>query len=535
MFVVVWSPTVRAAGAVVAWVAPGSLLVVVSLGLVVAATGRLRMVAPFAALGSVVGEVAEAVKGLGGVPPGLPLLQRRIAAVRLPPHRMLSIGDVPALSILHGLLDRAVPRATTLDVGRSLAEVARPFGLEQLDRAGVGAAAPLVFAYHRLVLRQQLRVGFPVGLVLLLGLAGGAFAVGGTVGLLPGDLLGFLRLLGLLPHAGEVAASQPPGRTMLQAGELVSGLLQATGRLGQSLVVLFASGGRLVEPAGLVAWRGGQQLGELVASGAQVVLAHAAQIQRGGGVGGQPLTAVPTCHRGELVGLVGGRAVSGRHVQRLALRVVAAGGLGRGDAVVGGPPDRARPPDVQPLAILRAGHAHQRLIAGDPLRLVPRRGIRQVDGAPVGVAPHPPGGPLVQVLPGQGHLAAVLEPQRHGALLEVERGDLAAAGIGDPKRLEGALAADHLVAHRAACRRLWDRVEAPSRNRKPRTPPPASIAASCLSSPTNTTLAPASWAWSSRRASLREPSIPASSTTRTVLASRTRSSCPSCPPSRLSG
>ena len=46
-------------------------------------------------------------------------------------------------------------------------------------------------------------------LVLLLGLAGGAF------GRLPGDLVGLLCLLGLRTRAGEVAAAQPPGRTAL--------------------------------------------------------------------------------------------------------------------------------------------------------------------------------------------------------------------------------------------------------------------------------------------------------------------------------
>ncbi len=72
--------------------------------------------------------------------------------------------------------------------------------------------------------------------------------------------------------------------------------------------------------------------------------------------------------------------------------------------------------------------------------------VRQVHGAPVGVAAQPPGGPLVQVFPGQGHVAAVLELEGHRPLLRVERDDLAAAGVGHTQALEGVLAADDLIA-----------------------------------------------------------------------------------------
>jgi hypothetical protein len=60
-----------------------------------------------------------------------------------------------------------------------------------------------------------------VGLVLLLLVASLAFAVGGTVGRLLGDLVGLICLLGLLPGAGEVAPAQEPSRAMLQAGQQV--------------------------------------------------------------------------------------------------------------------------------------------------------------------------------------------------------------------------------------------------------------------------------------------------------------------------
>jgi len=94
-----------------------------------------------------------------------------------------------------------------------------------------------------------------VGLILLLLVACVAFAVGGTVGGLPGDLLGLLCLFGLLTRAGQVAPAEPPGRPMLQEGDQVAGLLVATGRLGQLLIVLFAPAGRQGKQPGLVAWR----------------------------------------------------------------------------------------------------------------------------------------------------------------------------------------------------------------------------------------------------------------------------------------
>jgi hypothetical protein len=273
-----------------------------------------------------------------------------------------------------------------------------------------------------------------VGLVLLLGLAGVAFAVGGTVGLLLGDLVRRLGVLGLLTRAHKVAAAQPSDRTMLQGGDQVAGLLPASGRLGKPLLVLFALGGRKVELARLVAWAGIEQCGELVAAGAKVVLAHASWVDHLGDVGGKPLAAVPPCHGSQLVGLVLGAAVGGGHVQGVPLWIAADGGLGADDVVEGGPPDGAAAAHVQPLVVLGAGDAHQYVVAGDSLRLVPGGRVGQVHGAPGGVAAQPPAGPLVQVLPRQGHGAAVVfELERHRPPLAVDGDDLAAAGVGDPR------------------------------------------------------------------------------------------------------
>ncbi len=255
----------------------------------VAATGRLLAVA---SLDPVAGQVAEATNRPGGMLPRAPLLQRSVRAVRLRPERALGILDVPALPILDGLLGRTVPGAAALDGGGPLAQLPRPFGLQELDRAGVGAFAPCLHAQQLVPPVRQVGVGLLVGLVVLLGLPGGAFAVGGTVSGLLGDLVCLLGLLGLLTGSGEVAPPQPPGRTMLQRGELVVGLLLSGGRIGEPLFVLFAPPGRQVKQAGLVAWRVVDQPVQPVQLGAQVVLAHAPPIQHLGAVRGEPLAAV---------------------------------------------------------------------------------------------------------------------------------------------------------------------------------------------------------------------------------------------------
>src|SRR6266542_645202 len=204
----------------------GALVVVVALAVavvrspvvapLVAATGRLGAAAP---LGPVAGQAAQATNRPGGVPPRAPLRQRGVPAVRLPPERTLGVSDVPALPVLHRLLDRPIPGTAALDGGGPLAPLPRPFRLQQLDRAGVGAVAPCLHAQQLAPPVQQVGVGLLVGLVVLLGLSGVAFAVGGTVSGLLGDLVGLLCLLGLLTRSGEVASAQPPGRTLLQAGQ----------------------------------------------------------------------------------------------------------------------------------------------------------------------------------------------------------------------------------------------------------------------------------------------------------------------------
>ncbi len=53
-----------------------------------------------------------------------------------------SISKVYTATVLLRLVDGTVPGATTLDGGRSLAQLLRPSGLQQLDSAGLGAVAP---------------------------------------------------------------------------------------------------------------------------------------------------------------------------------------------------------------------------------------------------------------------------------------------------------------------------------------------------------------------------------------------------------
>src|SRR6266508_1868282 len=167
-------------------------------------------------------------------------------------------------------------------------------------------------------------------------------AVGGTVGLLPGDLVDLLRLLGLLPSMGEIASPQEPRRATLQAGDQITCLLPAAGRLHKPMLVLLSLLGRKVQQPRLVARCGVDHAGESGEFGAQIVLTHASPVYGCGGVGGEPLAAVSPCHCGELVGLVLGGAVGGRHVQGLPLRVVVAdGGLGADHAVEGGLADPA--------------------------------------------------------------------------------------------------------------------------------------------------------------------------------------------------
>jgi hypothetical protein len=85
------------------------------------------------------------------------------------------------------------------------------------------------------VLLTHLGVGLLVGLVLLLLVTGVAFAVGGTVGGLPGDLVGLLGLLGLLACPCQVASPQQPPWAVFEGGDRVAGLLPPGGRLGQPL------------------------------------------------------------------------------------------------------------------------------------------------------------------------------------------------------------------------------------------------------------------------------------------------------------
>jgi hypothetical protein len=156
-----------------------------------------------------------------------------------------------ALPILNRLFDHPIPGVTTLDGGRSLAQLARPSGSLQLDGAGLGPDPPPILMHDDPILGEQVGVGFLVRLMmLLLGLAGLAFAVS----LLPGDLACLLGLLVLLTRAGKVAASQQPGQATVQRGEQVACLLHATGRLRHPLLVLLPLLGSVVDQPRLVGW-----------------------------------------------------------------------------------------------------------------------------------------------------------------------------------------------------------------------------------------------------------------------------------------
>jgi hypothetical protein len=120
---------------------------------------------------------------------------------------------------------------------------------------GAGALAPGLHAPQLPVPLVQVGVGLLVGLTLPLGLAGVAFAVGGTVGGLPGDLVGLLGLIGLLSCPGQVASPQQSPWAVVEGGDQILGLLAAGGRLGQPLLGLLASGGRMRQQPRLVARR----------------------------------------------------------------------------------------------------------------------------------------------------------------------------------------------------------------------------------------------------------------------------------------
>src|SRR6266540_1071804 len=159
------------------------------------------------------------------------------------------------------------------------------------------------------------------------------------------------------------------------------------GRSRPMLGVLVAVGG-VGDQAGLVGWGLVDELGEPVPLGAELVGGHAPQVQGGGGadVDRQLLAAVAAQALGQLLADVAPLGVG--HVQLGGAR------LGVGDPVEPGGAAGAGVLHLVPVAVLGAAHVHQRMLAGQPLGLVPGGGIAKVDGAPVGVAPGPPAGPL---------------------------------------------------------------------------------------------------------------------------------------------
>jgi hypothetical protein len=97
------------------------------------------------------------------------------------------VGDPVALPVLLDAGDGVLPDALPLDGGGLLAELAQPAGPLQLDRTNVDAATPRQLSGACPMGAEEVGVPLPPCLVLLLGAAGLPLAVGGPVGLLPGQ------------------------------------------------------------------------------------------------------------------------------------------------------------------------------------------------------------------------------------------------------------------------------------------------------------------------------------------------------------
>src|SRR6266542_1724456 len=357
--------------------------------------------------------------------PRLALLEADAWAVGFLADSPVGVGDVVTLPVVLDLGQGAPPGAATAHAGGRLAKLTQVGGSvgagEQLGGAAAGMPAPAILTDHLTLSGQDVGVVLQPCLVFGLGVAGHPCPVGGAVGLLAGHRQG-----------------------LLGQGVAVAGVLGAAGgRRRPMLGVLVAVGG-VGDQAGLVGWGLVDELGEPVPLGAELVGGHAPQVQGGGGadVDRQLLAAVAAQALGQLLADVAPLGVG--HVQLGGAR------LGVGDPVEPGGAAGAGVLHLVPVAVLGAAHVHQRMLAGQPLGLVPGGGIAKVDGAPVGVAPGPPAGPLVQVATRQGDLPAVraLQPHRQLPLLGVDRDDLAAAAVGDPQRGQRVLAAHHQVTDR---------------------------------------------------------------------------------------
>src|SRR6266508_661114 len=234
----------------------------------------------------------EPLDRLAGGPVVAALLQVRVAGVG--PERALGVDDAVALTVLLDAGDGLPPRPLPLDGGGRLPKLAQPAGPLQLDRSHVYPAAPCLLARARPVAGEQVGVPLPPGLVLLLGAAGLAFPVGGTVGPLPRQLSRSLGEGEAVAGLGQLAAAQQPPRALAQLGQPPTGRLLPGAGVGQPLLRVLALVGGVGDQPAAVGRSIAEELGGPAAFGAQLPLAHTAQVQRrrGAHVHRQPLAAV---------------------------------------------------------------------------------------------------------------------------------------------------------------------------------------------------------------------------------------------------
>ncbi len=130
----------------------------------------------------------QALDRVSAGPVGAAPLQ--VAAARFGAEGVVGVGDRVALAVVAEQAGGVPKRPLAPHAGGRLAKLLGPGGAFQLGGLGGHAAAPAKLPGGLPVGRQVLGVALPPGLVELLGAAGLALPVSGTLGLSPGELLG---------------------------------------------------------------------------------------------------------------------------------------------------------------------------------------------------------------------------------------------------------------------------------------------------------------------------------------------------------